>query len=176
MKKTKILSVGIIAYIVFLSLGCGSGGGGGNGGPQFTFTDQGYPIIAGNYALTIGKLTNNCGAQDSPPQTISNTIVTQNNESLLFSRTSDDAIKAFEAIGFTVVEESDMAGTILKDGRFSTTRGVTLRHETYGNFYLSYALNGEFTPSGFTGKLGYTALDDFGNSCYFSGDIHGEKF
>lgn len=74
-----------------------------------------------------------------------------------------------------MVEESEMAGTILKDARFSSTRGLTLHHATLGNLYVNYAMNGKFTPSGWSGTLGYTVFDDFGSSCTYQGNFMGDK-
>lgn len=123
----------------------------------------------------MGKLTNNCGDVEVAPQILSNANVLQDGNNIVIKSTTDIGSQALEAMGFTVVEESDMAGTILKDSRFSSTRGLTLHHATLGNLYFNYAMNGGFTPSGWSGTLGYTVFNDSASSCTYQANFTGDK-
>ena len=68
MKKIKVLSLGIIAYIVFLSLGCGSSGGGNNHTPDMEQANaKPLAVIKGNINAKPGQLIELSGSDSSDP-------------------------------------------------------------------------------------------------------------
>jgi len=83
----------LFAWLVLLLVaGCGSSGGGGNSGPEFIYNSQGYPIVAGTYSASLGKITNNCGAEEGAPQVLSNANVLQDGNSIIIQSTTDIGI------------------------------------------------------------------------------------
>ena len=154
----------LILPILIISFGCGSSGGGDNK-PQFIYNSEGYPEVSGNYNMSIGKVKNNCGYAEGIPVVI-NASVIQEGSNIIFKNINDNTYDTFKALGFNVVDESDMEGAIQKNGDFSTTRGLTLEHETGATLYINYAMSGTFRTAGIKGQLMYTIFDTLTSCTY----------
>ncbi len=174
MKKIKILSFGIIAYIIFLSLGCGSGGGGGSKSPipKFNYTQDGYPIVAGEYTLVAGKTSSDC---DFPSMTIGaldNEIVTQNGSQIYTTSTGPNLMPS----DVSILEEDIPSGVIMKNGDFMVTASGKFLDEDGDIWNVNGALDGTFTPTGLSGIMSITMWvveDSF--SCTVTAPFEGDK-